>query len=76
MTFEQFLAELQFIMQSDTPLTADTHLWDIEEWDSLAIMSCMAWFDKNFGVKTKFAQYSALDTPAQVAALVGAAIKD
>lgn len=74
MTLEQFLKELQSIMQTETPLAANTHLWDIEEWDSLAIMACMAWFDKAFGVTTKFSQFSPLDTPAQLAALLGDAI--
>ena len=73
-TREQFLQELQGLLQRDDPIAFDAYLWDLEEWDSLAIVVCMAWFDKIFGVQTKFNQLKDLDTPAQLAALAGGAI--
>ena len=53
MTRIQFFKELKEFLQCEADLTIDTCLWDLEEWDSMAIMSCIAYFDANFGVKTK-----------------------
>ncbi len=70
MTLEQFLTDLQDILQRDEPLTPDTLLTDVEEWDSLAVMGCLAYFDRKFGVKTTFAQYQQIRTVADVVAMV------
>ena len=69
-----FLEELQDILQRDEPITPDMALQDIEEWDSLAVMSCMAYFDKHFSVKTKISQYRQLRTVADLMALANGAI--
>ena len=69
MTLAQFLADFQDLLQSDAPIAPDALLRDLEEWDSLAIMACMAYFDRNFGVKTTFAQYAQLCCVADVANL-------
>ena len=69
-----FLDELQELLQRDDPITPDMVLQDMGEWDSLAVMSCMAYFDKNFGVKTKIAQYQQLYTVSDLIALAGGAI--
>ncbi len=76
MTSAQFHKELQEILQCDTDIESGTFLWDVEEWDSLAIMACMAYFDRTFGIKTKFGQYKDLGTVAELAALAGGAIHD
>ena len=70
MTLAQFLTELQDILQVDEPLTPDTLLTDVEEWDSLVVMGCLAYFDRKFGVKTTFAQYQKVRTVADVVAMV------
>jgi acyl carrier protein len=70
-----FLEDLQDLLQCDAPLAPDVVLPDLEEWDSLSIMSCMAYFDKKFGLQTKFTQYKPLRTVAELAALAGGAIK-
>jgi acyl carrier protein len=69
-----FLEELQELLQRDDPITPDMALQDMAEWDSLAVMSCMAYFDKNFSVKTKISQYKQLHTVADLIALSGGAI--
>ena len=70
MTLAQFLTDLQDILQRDEPLTPNTVLTDVEEWDSLAVMGCLAYFDRKFGVKTTFAQYQQVRTVADVVAMV------
>ena len=69
-----FLEELQELLQRDGPIAPDMALRDMEEWDSLAVMSCMAYFDKNFNVKTKISQYQQLHTVSDLIALAGGAI--
>jgi acyl carrier protein len=69
-----FLEELQELLQRDEPIAADTVLRDTAEWDSLAVMSCMAYLDKKFGVRTTFNQYKQLRTVADLIALTGGAV--
>ncbi len=66
--FEQkkFLSTLQDILQTDIPITPDTQLKGMEEWDSLSIMSCIALFDKELGIKTRFSQYKDIITVADL----------
>ena len=70
-----FLEELQELLQRDDLIDPDMVLQDMGEWDSLAVMSCIAYFDKHFGVKTKIAQYENLRTVADLMALSGGVIK-
>jgi acyl carrier protein len=70
MTIEKFLEDFQDILQRDDPVTLHTPLRDMAEWDSLAVMSCIAWLDKKFGVTTTVASYRNLQTVADIAALV------
>ena len=46
-------------------------LEDLEEWDSLSIMSTMAFLDKNFGVKTNMADYKNMTTIGDIARKAG-----
>ncbi|MFT4302895.1 MAG: phosphopantetheine-binding protein [Desulfovibrio sp.] len=63
---KKFFSVLQDILQTDTPITLATCLTEMEEWDSLSIMSCIALFDKELGVKTRFAQYKDVKTVADL----------
>ena len=69
-----FLEELQELLQRDDPIAPDMLLQDMGEWDSLAVMSCMAYFDRKFNVKTKISQYQQLRTVSDLIALAGGAI--
>ena len=69
-----FLADLRELLQREDPITPEMTFSDMGEWDSLAQMSCMAYFDKKFNVKTKIAHYAALRTVADLIALSGGAI--
>ena len=74
MTLEKFLKEFQDLLQRDDPVALHTLLRDVEEWDSLAVMACIAYLDKKFGVATTFASYKNLQTVADIAALAKGAI--
>lgn len=71
MTREEFLTEMQDVLQTEVDLSFDTVLKDLEEWDSLSIMATMAFLDKNFGVKTTIADYIAMRTLSDIAAKAG-----
>ena len=62
MNKEQFLTELQDVLQRDDPVLENDVLADYDEWDSLSKMATMAFFDKNFGVKISLKEISELKT--------------
>lgn len=70
MELSEFIAAFQELLQRDEPVTADDVLSDLEEWDSLAIMATIAWFDKTLGVSLNFGHFKNAVTVADVAALV------
>lgn len=69
MQLKEFLTEFQDLLQRDDPLSPDSRLEDLDEWDSLAIMAVIAWFDKRFGLTLNFGNFKGLKTVADVAAL-------
>lgn len=71
MNKEQFLEEMVEVLQTEDEITMDTVLEDLEEWDSLSIMSTMAFLDKNFGVKTTMADYKNMTTIGDIARKAG-----
>lgn len=70
----EFLEELKDVLQRDDDITPDMTLKDMDEWDSLAIMSCMAYFDQKFGIKTRFGQYEQLSTVEDLIGLSAGAV--
>ena len=62
MTKEEFLTEMQDVLQTEDTLTAETVLSDLAEWDSLSMMATMAFFDKNFGVKIGLKDFKEIET--------------
>ena len=71
MNKEQFLEEMIEVLQTEDEITMDTVLEDLEEWDSLSIMSTMAFLDKNFGVKTNMNDYKNMTTIGDIARKAG-----
>lgn len=71
MQLAEFIIVFQDLLQRDEPVAGTNMLADIEEWDSLAIMALIAWFDKNFSLRLTFPDFKALRTVADVAALAG-----
>ena len=62
MTKEEFLIQMQDVLQTETELKSDTVLADLDEWDSLSIMATMAFLDKQFGVKMKLVDFKSVNT--------------
>ena len=71
MTKEEFLTEMQDVLQTDDTLTADTVLGDLAEWDSLSMMATMAFLDKSFGVKVGLKDFKEMTTMADLMAKAG-----
>ncbi len=71
MTKEEFLVQMQDVLQTDDSLTAETALDDLAEWDSLAMMATMAFLDKNFGVKVGIKDFMGMNTIADLMGKAG-----
>jgi len=71
MTKEEFMIQMQDVLQTEETLTAETMLVDLEEWDSLSIMATMAFVDKNFGIKLKMSDFKEIETMSDLMGCVG-----
>ena len=71
MTRDEFLTEMQYVLQTDDTLTAETVLGDLAEWDSLSMMAPMAFLDQNFGVKVGLRDFKEMNTMADLMAKAG-----
>lgn len=71
MTRDEFIREMQDVLQTEEELTPETILSDIPEWDSLAIMATMAFLDSKFGVKTGMVDFAAMKTLGDIADKAG-----
>ena len=71
MTREEFLVEMQDVLQTEETLTVDTVLTDLAEWDSLAVMATMAFLDRNFSVKLKISDLKELKTIGDIVTRAG-----
>lgn len=71
MTREEFVAEMQEVLQTEEALSSESALEDLAEWDSLAIMATVAFLDRNFGVKMKLSDIKELKTIGDIAAKAG-----
>ena len=71
MTKEEFLTEMQDVLQTEEVLSFETVLDDLEEWDSLSVMATMAFLEKSFGVKTAMKDYKDMTTIADIAQKAG-----
>ena len=69
-----FLEDLRDLLQRDDPIDPDMELKHIAEWDSLAMMSCIAYFDKHFKIKTSISQYTRLRAVSDLIELSGGEI--
>ncbi len=51
---EEFLVKFQDILQCDDPIEEATVLTELEEWDSLAFMALIVFFNSNFHQEINF----------------------
>ena len=71
MSKDEFLVQMQDVLQTETELKMETTLDELDEWDSLSMMATMAFLDKNFGVKLKIADLKMLVTIGDIASKAG-----
>ena len=71
MSKDEFLVQMQDVLQTDSELTMETVLEELDEWDSLSMMATMAFLDKNFGVKLKIVDIKSFGTIGDIAAKAG-----
>ena len=67
MTKEEFLTEMQDVLQTEEELSFETVLDSLDEWDSLSVMATMAFLEKSFGVKTTMKDYKDMTTIGYIA---------
>ncbi len=70
MQHDEFIDIFKDIIQSDSEIALDSSLADIEEWDSMAMMALIAYFDVKLGITITFDQLHALHSIRDVALLI------
>jgi acyl carrier protein len=77
MTKSAFLVRLESILEADEgTVQGSSVLQDLEGWDSLAVMSTLAMFDKQFGVKVPAETIYKCRTVDELTALAGDQVID
>lgn len=73
MNRDEFLARIKDILQyeSDEELTFDTNLHDLDEWDSISIISVVAFLDSEFGKKVYVSDLQNVGTIEDLANMAG-----
>ncbi|MFA5615022.1 MAG: acyl carrier protein, partial [Methanoculleus sp.] len=66
-----FLTELAELIEIEDELSLDSNLKDYEEFDSMAIMSLVAFVHKNFGKQYNARQLNQIDTVESLVELIG-----
>ena len=67
---EQFIEKIIDVMDIEEEITADTVLEDLEEWDSLSLVSFMAMANAAYGKKVASADVKMAKTVADLYELV------
>lgn len=68
---EEFLVELEDILQREEPCLETDILEDYEEWDSLSKMAMMAFYNKNFGIKIQLNKFANIELVSDLIKLAG-----
>lgn len=71
MTKQEFLENFQTALQIENPILEETVLAELNEWDSLAMITTVAFLDKEFGVVSNFAEVQNMQTVKDIMAKAG-----
>lgn len=71
MTTQEFLTEMEDVLQRDEPIAATDVLRDMEEWDSLSKMATMAFFKKHFDIAISLDEISKFESVSDLIKLAG-----
>lgn len=75
MNKQEFLAELTDIMQLDETITEDAILTEFLEWDSMAYLGAISFFDIEFGKEVAVDELKKITTVAELIAVYGDALE-
>lgn len=76
MTVADFLSELNELLELEPgTVTSDTNLKELEEWDSMAALSFIAFADEKLGQKVSGAKLAEVETTQDLIALLGDSIQ-
>lgn len=70
MSEKDFLAQMMDILEKDEPVTMDTVLGDLEEWDSLSYVSFISMANAALGKKLTVKDLKTANTVADLYAMV------
>jgi acyl carrier protein len=73
MQIVDFLDELTELIEADNALTIETNLQELEEFDSLAVMSIIAYVDDKFDQRLSSADLKAIATVRDLLEKIGEA---
>lgn len=68
---EEFLVELEDVLQREEPCNETDILEEYDEWDSLSKMAIMAFYSKNFGITVTLNDLKELKTVEDLIKLAG-----
>lgn len=71
MTKQEFLEKLQDVLERDEEVTEDMVLADMDEWDSLAAMAVMAFFNRQLSITLLPAEVREMKTVQDLIAKAG-----
>lgn len=71
MNKQDFLVELEDILQREDACNETDVLADYEEWDSLSKMAIMSYYNKQFGIKISLNELKELKTVEDLIKLAG-----
>lgn len=74
MKVENFINELKDALEiedEDQEITLETNLKDLEEYDSLSVLSIIAMIDKNFGKQIPSSDFIKITTVGTLMKLIG-----
>lgn len=71
MTISEFTKELAELIEIDDELTLESNLKDYDEYDSMALMSLVAFIHKKFGKQFNARQLNQVDTVESLVDLIG-----
>jgi acyl carrier protein len=69
MNIQRFLEELTEIMQLDETITEDAVLAEFPEWDSMAYLGTISFFDIEFGKNVQIEELKKISTVAELFAI-------
>lgn len=66
-----FLEKLQEELEEDQTLTMNTNLKELESYDSISLLSVIAFVDENFNKKIDTKQFKDIETVSDLANIIG-----